>query len=139
MALQGGRELRNGLAAFGQVFKAIGDKWGDQAVRLAQSRVRVDTGQTRASIRSSRSLTNKASLEASGGAVFLEAGTRPHAITPVRVGVLRWTQNGRPMFRRRSSHPGMRKQPFFYDSAREAVGKVNVLENLISLWNRVVG
>lgn len=138
MALTGGRELRNGLAAFGQVFKPIGRQWGDRAAELAKSRVRVDTGKTRASIRRSSVLSTRSSLEASGGAVFLEAGTRPHAITPVRVGVLRWTKNGRPMFRRRASHPGMHKLPFFFNSAREAVGKVNVLENLISLWNRAV-
>lgn len=138
MSLKGGQELRNGLAAFDKVFKPIGRQWGDRAVELAQSRVRVNTGATRASIKRSSSLTNRASLEASGGAVFLEAGTKPHAITPVQMGVLRWTKNGQPLFRKRASHPGMRRQPFFYDSAREAVGKVNIIENLISLWNRAV-
>lgn len=137
MALQGARQLRSRLDAFNKVFHPVGEEWGERAVELAQSRVAVDTGETRASIRRSNNpLSTKSSVEAGGAAVFLETGTRPHPITPVRVGVLRFSKNGQPMFRRRTNHPGIQQQPFFYDSASEAVQKVDILGNLIDLWNR---
>lgn len=45
-------------------------------------------------------------------AVFIENGTRPHAIVARHASVLRFTVGGRTIFRRRVWHPGTKARPF---------------------------
>jgi len=118
------------------VFKPVGKDWTEETVRLAKGRVAVNTGKTRNSIRKKNASMTRASVQASGGARFLEAGTTEHVIKARRVTTMKWTKRGQPMFAKRVKHPGMRKQPFLRNSAREVLNRLPILEELIELWNK---
>ena len=45
-------------------------------------------------------------------AIFVEKGTRPHMIYPVRARALRFVVDGKVVFARKVRHPGTRAQPF---------------------------
>lgn len=136
MALRGTPELRRRLKAIKTVFKPVGKEWTEETVKLAKRRVRVNTGKTRNSIRKKNASLTRASVQASGGARFLEAGTSEHDIKVKRFTAMKWTSRGQPMFAKRVRHPGMRKQPFLRNSAREVLERLPVLEHLIELWNK---
>jgi hypothetical protein len=136
VALKGSRELRRRLKAIRTVFKPVGRTWAEETVRLAQSRVKVRTGKTKSTIRVKNASMRKAAVEAKGGGRFLEAGTKAHPIKARRFQAMKWNAAGQPMFARRVAHPGMRKQPFMHRSARDALGKADMLRELIDLWNR---
>lgn len=68
------------------------------------------TGRLRRSIHSVSSYT-AASVSSSTGtnvkyAKYLEFGTNPHVILPVRAKMLSWMQDGRRVFARKVNHPG---------------------------------
>lgn len=136
MALRGGRELRARLRAIKTVFKPVGRRWADETTKLARSRVKVVTGKTRATIRRKNASMTRASVEAKGGARFLEAGTVPHVIKARRVGTMKFNVGGRPVFAKRVSHPGSRKQPFLRRSGADALEKIDMLRDLVDLWNK---
>lgn len=136
MSLKGGREIRRRLKAIKTVFKPAGRDWADETVRLARSRVKVRTGKTRNTIRRKNASQKKAAVEARGGARFLEAGTQAHTIKPRKAKVIRFTKGGGPIFTKKVQHRGMRKQPFLHRSARDALGKVDILGDLVDLWNK---
>lgn len=136
MALRGARELRARLKAIKTVFKPVGLRWTKETTQLAQSRVKVVTGQTRASIRKRNASMTRASVQATHGARFLEAGTTPHVIKARRVGSMKFQVGGRTVFSKRVRHPGSRKQPFLRPSGRDALEKISILRELIDLWNR---
>jgi hypothetical protein len=134
--LRGSRELRSRLRAIKTVFKPVGAQWTDETVSLARNRVKVVSGRTRASIRRKNASLTRASVQASAGARFLEAGAKPHPIKAKRVSVLKFNLRGQPMFAKRVKHPGARKQPFLRQSGRDALAKLDILRELIELWNR---
>lgn len=134
--LKGSRELKRRLKAIKTAFKPIGRVWADETVKLASRRVKVRTGQTKRSIRRKNASMKKASVEARGGARFLEAGTKVHEMKPRRMRVMKYTQSGRPMFSKKVRHPGMRKQPFLRDSGRDVLRTYPLLDELIELWNK---
>jgi hypothetical protein len=136
MALKGARELRARLTAIKTVFKPAGRKWTDKTTELARSRVKVRTGTTRASIRRKNASMVRASVQASGGARFLERGAKPHTIKARRVGSMKFSVGGRTVFAKRVRHPGSRKQPFLIPSGRDALSEMDLLRELITLWNR---
>lgn len=137
MALRGSRQLRARLKAIKTVFKPVGREWTERTVNLARGRVAVRTGATRNSIRRKNASMTKASVQATGGARFLEAGTKPHAIQARRIGIMKFTdQGGRPVFAKKVRHPGMRAQPFLRRSGRDALDGLNMLRELIDLWNK---
>ena len=49
--------------------------------------------------------------------IFVEEGTRPHEIRPVRASVLRFEIGGKVIYTKRVMHPGTRAQPFVRPSA----------------------
>jgi hypothetical protein len=136
VALRGGTELRRRLKAIRTVFKPIGRNWAEDTVRLASSRVRTRTGKTKRSIRVKNASMRKAAVEAKHGARFLEAGTVPHELTPRKFTAMKFTpKSGGVRFTKRARHPGMRSQPFLRESAREALARNPMAEELIRLWN----
>jgi hypothetical protein len=134
--LKGSRELRARLRAIKTVFKPVGQQWTDETTRLARSRVRVVTGQTRNSIRRKNASMTRASVVASRGARFLEAGTVPHPIKAKRMSTMKFNASGRPVFAKKVKHPGSRKQPFLRQSGHDALRKIDMLRDLIDLWNK---
>jgi hypothetical protein len=136
VALKGSRELRARLRAIKTVFKPVGREWTEETMRLARSRVRVATGKTRASIRRKNASQTRAAVEASGGARFLEAGTVPHAIKVRKFEAMKFNAGGRTVFTKRVRHPGMRKQPFLRNSGHDALRKIDILRDLVDLWNK---
>lgn len=70
-------------------------------------------------------------------AVYLEYGTRPHAITPVRARVLRFEVGGEVVFTRLVHHPGSKPNPFLRRTTDKTMRKVpstwmNVWEEAVS-------
>lgn len=133
--LKGSRELRRRLKAIRTVFKPIGRRWADGTVRRAQRRVAVATGKTKRSIRRRNASQRKAAVVATGGARFLEAGTQAHPIKARRFQAMKFNVAGQPRFAKKVKHPGMRKQPFLRNSAREELEETPMLDELLRLWN----
>ena len=135
MSLRGAPELRRRLRAIKTVFKPVGRQWTDETTRLARSRVRVVTGKTRASIRRKNASMTKAAVVATGGARFLEAGTKAHTIVPKKMTALKFNASGQPRFAKKVKHPATRPQPFLRRSGRDALEKIDMLKDLVDLWN----
>lgn len=136
MALKGAPELRRRLRAIRTVFKPVGRQWTDETTRLARSRVRVVSGKTRASIRRKNASLTRAAVVATGGARFLEAGTKEHVIRAKRVQALKFNASGQPRFAKKVKHPATRPQPFLRRSGKDALAKLDILQELIDLWNQ---
>lgn len=79
------------------------------------------TGNLRSSIQRGQKSTWAHFVKAGGSkaryALFVESGTRPHAIVARRAKMLRFEQGGRVVFRKRVFHPGT-KPARFMQSAR---------------------
>lgn len=136
VVIHGSRELKARFKAIKQVFKPLARDWTDETVKLGRQRVRVVTGKTRASIRRKNASSIKASVQAGGGARFLEVGTKEHAINAKRVGAMKFNSNGQPVFAKKVKHPGARPQPFLRSSGADALRKMDPLKRLIDSWNR---
>ena len=52
-------------------------------------------------------------------AIYVEYGTRPHEILPVRAKALRFEVDGKVVFAARVHHPGTRPQPFIRETAEQ--------------------
>ena len=52
-------------------------------------------------------------------AIYVEYGTRPHEILPVRAKALRFEVDGKVVFAARVHHPGTKPQPFVRETAEE--------------------
>lgn len=78
------------------------------------------TGALRASITRGQKSTFHHFIRAGAPhAVFVEYGTRPHAIEPRRARVLRFVQAGQVRFAKRVWHPGTKPTHFMDDAATE--------------------
>ena len=80
------------------------------------------TGATRQSINATYT-SRTGRVTAGGVAKLLENGTRAHQIRATRARVLRFTQNGTTVFRKRVWHPGTTARPFMRH-ARDYAQKV---------------
>ena len=136
MALRGTPELRRRLKAIKTVFKPVGKEWTERTVNLAQRRVAVRTGATRRSIRRKNASQTRAAVQATQGARFLEAGTKAHNMSAKRFTTMKFTEQGQPIFAKKVKHPGMRAQPFLRRSGHDALRELNILKELIELWNK---
>ena len=135
--LKGSRELRRRMKAIKTVFKPVGRSWAEDTKRLATQRVKVTTGKTRSSIRVRNASMKRATVEARHGGRFLEAGTQAHEIRAKRVQAMPiGNAGGQPQFAKKVKHPGMRKQPFMHNSARDALERNPMADELIKLWNQ---
>jgi len=82
---------------------------------------------TRALKRSIQARVSSFTAEVGSGvpyAVYVEAGTRPHVITPVRAGALRFESGGEVVFTRLVHHPGTKPNPFVRRTAEKTARKV---------------
>jgi len=71
-------------------------------------------------------------------AVYVEKGTAPHLIRPVRASALRFeTAEGDIVFTQLVRHPGTRPNPFMQRAVEEAQGKVE--EVFADLWSELTG
>ena len=70
-------------------------------------------------------------------AVYVEYGTRPHTITPVRARALRFEVGGEPVFTRLVHHPGTKPNPFVRRAAEKTVRKVS--STWMNVWEAIVG
>jgi hypothetical protein len=149
MALEGAPQLKRRLNAVASSPKSLPRAWAPLAVRLAKQRVARKTGTTARTIRIVQISNDEATMTVGGAGVYLEKGTRPHIIRPRRrsrlvfpaagsqvtlSGRLRKGGKGRLVFARVVHHPGTKAQPFFFQSARDAlaiVGTGRIAED----WN----
>ena len=134
--LHGAPELRRRLKAIRQVFKPVGRSWADRTVQLAKGRVKVRSGKTKRSIRRKNASMRRASVQATHGARFLDAGAKPHDLKARKFQAMKFNVAGQPRFAKKVRHPGSPKQPFLRRSAADALEENRMLEELIELWNQ---
>lgn len=81
-----------------------------KANKLSGDPIKRRTGRLRRSISSATSSTASQVSATTGTNVsyakYLEFGTRPHVIVPVRAKMLSWVQDGQRRFARKVNHPG---------------------------------
>ncbi len=142
MSLQGADELRARLKAIRSgVFKPVGKDWADETAKIARSKVpnrntRWSTGRLHDSIRRKSATMKKAVVVAHYSAYFVDAGVKPHMMTPRKATLARHARQGTIFARKsRKMHPGYRARPFRASSAREALRKHPVLDRVTAAWN----
>lgn len=117
-----------------------------RAVKEAKARVHRATGHTARTIMPGDLTDSYTIVQASGAAIFLEGGTRPHTIRPRNASVLSWTAGkrlsgrsrtagGRRFFAKVVHHPGTKPYPFLVPGAVAALKSVGI-QPLIDEWNR---
>lgn len=136
MALRGSRELRARLKAIRQVFKPAGREWADFTAAEAKRRIPVATGKTRASIRRRNASQKKATVVGNYPINFIDAGTVAHDIKPKRVSALKFDAGGQTVFARKVHKRAYPARPFKKASAEAGLRQVDILADLIELWNR---
>jgi len=108
----------------------------DYAERTMREEAPKRTGALRKSIRKAVS-----SMEAEIGsqvpyAVYVEYGTRPHIITPVKARALRFEVGKEIVFTRLVQHPGAKPNPFVRRTAEKTTRRVS--STWTSLWEAVI-
>lgn len=136
MALKGTPQLRSRLRAIRLAFKDYGrNQWGPETVKLARARVVVRTGRTRNSIRIKSATQRKASVQATGGARFLESGTKEHDERARRKRAMKFQAGGRTVFAKKVHKGRAAAKPFLRNSAAEALAKHPPTDQLVKNWN----
>lgn len=107
----------------------------DYAYRRMLELTPVKTGGLRNSIRKD---VDESRLQAQIGAAarhapYVEFGTRPHSIEPVRARALRFTVGGEIVFARLVRHPGTKPQLFVRRAAEETIAALK------ELWRKIWG
>lgn len=139
MALRGSPELRRRLKAIKTVFKPAGREWADLTVKEARRRMQTGphaTGKTRASIRRRNASQKKATVVGNYPVNFIDAGTKEHDIKPRKVKALKFEAGGRTIFTKKVHKRRQPARPFKKASGEAALKKVDILADLIELWNR---
>lgn len=137
MALKGSRELKRRLKAIKTVFKPAGKDWADATVQEAKRRLStsVDTGKTRASVRRRNASQKKATVVGNYPVNFIDAGSKAHDIKPRNVSVLKFEAGGQTVFARKVHKRAIAARPFKKESAAAGLRQVDILGDLIDLWN----
>jgi hypothetical protein len=136
VSLQGAPELRRRLKAIKTVFKPAGRDWADETAQAARSLVRVDTGKTRDSIRRRNASMKRATVVGRYTVNFIDKGAKAHDIKAKKVGVLKFSAGGQPVFRKKVHKRAQRAYPFKAEAARRGLEKVDIIGDLVELWNR---
>jgi hypothetical protein len=138
VALKGSPELRRRLKAIKTVFKPAGKDWTEKTTAAAKRRLAssVDTGATRSSIRKRNASMVKATVVGKYPVNFIDAGVKAHDIVPKRATVLRFDVSGTTVFARKVHKRAQPARPFKKASAEEGLRQVDILRDLIDLWNR---
>jgi hypothetical protein len=135
VSLQGAPALRRRLKAIKTVFKPAGRDWADETARIAQSMVPVRTGKTRASIRRRNASQKRATVKGNFPVNFIDAGAKAHDITAKKTGALAFNAGGATVFRRKVHKRAQRAKPFKQEAGRRGLEKVDIIGDLIRLWN----
>jgi hypothetical protein len=138
VALRGSRELRARLKAIRTVFKPAGKQWADATAEEAKRRLvsSMNTGKTRASIRRRNSSQKKATVVGNYPINFIDAGSKAHDIKPRNVSALKFSAGGNTVFARKVHKRAIAAKPFKKASAEAGLRKVDIIGDLIDLWNR---
>ena len=100
--------------------RLVSDKLADYAVKTMKEKAPKRTGKLRKSIRKVRRGFEAYVFPTVPYAIFVEYGTRPHLIRPVRAQALRFeTRTGKIVFTRLVRHPGTKPRPFIRETAEE--------------------
>lgn len=88
--------------------------------KTAQEKVPVDTGRLKKSIEIKKITGGKSIGPDTPYDIYVEFGTGPHLIKPVRASVLHWVgKDGKDHFARSVMHPGTRRQPYMRPAMNE--------------------
>jgi hypothetical protein len=161
--VDGTADLLRRLAAVGRTPDHLLDHWVPMTVKFAKQNISPHnkTKMTSRSIVPGRRSKHEAEVKASGAAVFLEEGTRPHEIKPRNGKVLAWpakgtkrTLSGRAarsgsafnrkagkfrkgafVYARAVHHPGTKPSPFLMPAAEEALENYKWDAMVAKDWN----
>ena len=67
---------------------------------------------------------------------FIDKGTKAHDIKPKRSDVLRFEAHGKTIFAKKVHKRAQGARPFKKESAEAGLRKVEILRDLIDLWNK---
>jgi hypothetical protein len=98
--------------------------------------VPVDTGTVRSSIRRRNATLRKATVVGHYAVNFIDAGTKAHDIRAKRVRAMAFNVGGRPVFAKKVHKRAQAARPFKKASAQAGLRKVDIIQDLIALWNR---
>lgn len=155
VTVSGADALRHRLAALAsdKPDRIILGQFGQLAVQRARELVPKRTGNLARTIRvesvdlhAQRVTVVAGGTQRIGYAAYVEFGTRPHEIVPVRRRALAWggdrrlsgslRSGSRPThFARRVNHPGTRPQPFLERGSRLALSEVGLSDAIVRVWN----
>ncbi len=95
--------------------------WGAAKIKKrAMAKVPVDTGRLKKSIKIKKITGGKSIGPDTPYDIYVEFGTGPHLIKPVRASVLHWVgKDGKDHFARSVMHPGTRRQPYMRPAMNE--------------------
>jgi hypothetical protein len=135
LTLQGAPQLLHRLEALGHVAEPLARALATETVHLAQARVPVETGRTRASIRLGSVTAKGAQIMGSAVAVILDRGARAHDIVARNATVLRFQRGGNTIFSPRVKKPRQAGTHYLARSAEDAAHSAKTAEVLIKAWN----
>lgn len=136
MALRGSPELRRRLKAIRGVFKDAGREWADDTAKIARTKVPVRTGKTRASIRRRNASQRKATVVGNYPVNFIDAGVKAHDIKPKKHNAMKFEAGGRTIFSKKVHKRATPARPFKKRAGERGLDKVDILKDLLELWNR---
>lgn len=139
MALRGSAELRRRLKAIKTVFKPAGRQWADITASEAKRRMQTGpnaSGKTRGSIRRRNASQRKATVVGNYPVNFIDAGVKAHDIKPKKVSTIKFEAGGKTIFTKKVHKRAQAARPFKKDSAEAGLRKVEILRDLIALWNK---
>lgn len=135
--LKGAGDLRKRLNATAESLRGYGRTWAkgtrDDARRLTRPHRR--TGRLDRSFRF-RTSNARAAVYARYTAVFLNAGSKPHAIHARRARALVFNAGGRTIFTKRVNHRGHHGTHFARKAAMDALHDNPMRDAVIDAWNR---
>lgn len=135
MTLKGAPELLHRLEALGHIAEPLARELGSETVRLAQQRVPVRTGRTRASIRLGSVSERGAQIIGSAVAVILDRGARAHDEVPRNASVLRFERGGNTIFAPQVHKPRQAGTHYLTRAAEDAAHSSHTADILIKHWN----
>ena len=107
--------------------RLISDRLADYAYKTMKKKAPKRTGKLRRSIRKVRRGFEAYIFPTVPYAMFLEYGTRPHLIRPVRAQALRFeTKFGEIVFTRLVRHPGTKPRPFIRETAEDVRRRIPI-------------
>jgi hypothetical protein len=134
-SLKGAPELRRRLKAIKTVFKPVGRDWADETARIAQQMVPSKTGQTRRSIRRRNASQKRATVVGRFPVNFIDAGVKAHDIQAKPMSTMKFGPVGHSVFRKKVHKQRIRARPFKRQAGLEGLRRVDIIGDLIRLWN----